>query len=128
MFTDSASRAMQVADRKFRQLKHPRFQIEHLLLGLAQDGAGKSAKILKDLGVDLVKHRSQLEKLAGQIENGVAKATVKNVLERAIDNRAQFDNRQISSEHLLFAAYEVWGGSEPCVTAEKVLGQIIICP
>jgi len=42
-----------------RQLGHNYIGTEHLLLGLSQDGEGVAARVLENLGVDLLEMRSK---------------------------------------------------------------------
>jgi len=52
-FTPRAKRVLAILEEA-RQLGHNYIGTEHLLLGLSQDGEGVAARVLENLGVDLL--------------------------------------------------------------------------
>ena len=59
-FTPNAKRVLERSQEEARQLGHDYISTEHLLLGLIREGEGVAARVLKNLGVDLSKVRTQL--------------------------------------------------------------------
>src|ERR1700680_2379546 len=68
-FTDRARKVMQLANQEAWRFNHEYIGTEHILLGLVKEGSGVAANALKNLDVDLLKIRSELEKLVlnGQV-------------------------------------------------------------
>src|SRR5262249_13728052 len=62
-FTDRARKAMHLASQEARRLNHEYISTGHILLGLAKEGTGVAANLLKDQGVDLHKVRLEVEKV-----------------------------------------------------------------
>ena len=59
-FTPRAKRLLELSSKEARQLGHNYIDTEHLLLGLIREGEGVAARVLKNLGVDLSKVRTQV--------------------------------------------------------------------
>ncbi|HHZ20013.1 MAG TPA: ATP-dependent Clp protease ATP-binding subunit [Firmicutes bacterium] len=64
-FTPRAKRVLELALDEGRQLGHNYVGTEHILLGLIREGEGIAAQVLKNLGADLEKVRSQVLQLLG---------------------------------------------------------------
>jgi Clp amino terminal domain, pathogenicity island component/Phosphoribosyl-ATP pyrophosphohydrolase len=62
-FTDRARNAMSLANREALRFNHSHINTEHILLGLLQAVPGVGVTALKNLGVDCVKLRFEVEKL-----------------------------------------------------------------
>src|SRR5512138_2905168 len=62
-FTDRARKVMALANQEAQRLNHEYIGTEHLLLGLALEGNGVGAMVMKNLGVDLAALRAEVEKL-----------------------------------------------------------------
>ena len=62
-FTDRARKVMNLAKQEAQRLNHEYIGTEHVLLGLIQEGSGVAASVLKNLGIDLKKIRSEIEKI-----------------------------------------------------------------
>ena len=58
-FTPRAKRVLELSLEEARQLGHNYIGTEHLLLGLICEGEGVAARVLENLGVDLLKVRSE---------------------------------------------------------------------
>jgi hypothetical protein len=65
-FTPIAKRVSELSKVEAHQLGHNYIGSEHLLLGLLQEGEGYSATVLKNLGVDLTKARTQVIQMLGE--------------------------------------------------------------
>lgn len=64
-FTPRAKRVLELALDEGRQLGHNYVGTEHILLGLIREGEGIAAQVLKNIGADLEKVRSQVLQLLG---------------------------------------------------------------
>jgi len=60
-FTDRARKAMAIANEQTQRFNHQYIGTEHILLGLAGEGTGAGATILKDMGVNLEDARLRLQ-------------------------------------------------------------------
>src|SRR5580698_6042996 len=61
-FTDRARMVMQLADQEARRFNHAYIGTEHILLGLAREGGGVAANVLKNLNLDHWTIRSEVAK------------------------------------------------------------------
>ena len=66
--TPRAKRAIELAVKEARRLRHDYVGTEHLLLGLLREGEGVAASVLDTLGVNLKQARSQIEHLIAEGE------------------------------------------------------------
>jgi ATP-dependent Clp protease ATP-binding subunit ClpA len=71
-FTEQARNVLAQAEEEARQLNHNYMGTEHILLGLLSEGDNQAAKILNDLGIDLVSARIAIEGIVGHGENPVS--------------------------------------------------------
>ena len=60
--TPRVKRALALAVKEAKNLKHTYVGTEHILLGLMREGDGVAARVLKELGVDLEKTRLEILK------------------------------------------------------------------
>src|SRR5437773_4948196 len=63
-FTDRARKVMQLANQEAQRFNHEYIGTEHILLGLAKEGSGVAANVLKMFDIDLRKIRLEVEKIA----------------------------------------------------------------
>jgi ATP-dependent Clp protease ATP-binding subunit ClpC len=68
-FTERAQRVILIAQEEAKRLNHDYVGTEHLLLGLIALGEGVAAQVLANLGVDLRRVRSEVEKIVGTGDN-----------------------------------------------------------
>jgi len=61
-YTPRVKRALALAVKEAKNLKHTYVGTEHILLGLMREGDGVAPRVLKDLGVDLEKTRLKILK------------------------------------------------------------------
>lgn len=124
-WTDRARKVMALANQEAKRFNHGHIGTEHLLLGLAKEGSGVGANILKNSDVDLDKLRSEVEKL---VKSGPEKVTkgklpqtprMKNVVEYAIEEARELNHHFVGTEHLLLGLIREEDG-----TAVKVLRNI----
>jgi ATP-dependent Clp protease ATP-binding subunit ClpC len=73
--TPRTKRVIELAVDEARQMGHPNIGTEHLLLGLVQESEGIAAEVLRSLGVNLDKVRSQTNKaiLESQVQEKTSK-------------------------------------------------------
>jgi ATP-dependent Clp protease ATP-binding subunit ClpC len=62
-FTPRAKKVLELALREALQLNHSYIGTEHILLGLVREGEGVAAKVLVDVGVDLLRVRQAVNTL-----------------------------------------------------------------
>jgi ATP-dependent Clp protease ATP-binding subunit ClpC len=80
---------------------------EHLLWGLLREGSGVATFILRDLGADVERMRSEIEAFVGEPaskpEDTLFSTEAKQVIDRSAEEARQLDHEYIGSEHLLLA-------------------------
>src|SRR5258706_14562158 len=106
-FTDRARRVMGLARQEAQRFNHDFIGTEHILLGLIQEGSGVAANVLKNLGVEINKIRSEIEK---NVQSGPSMVTMgqlpftpraKKVLELSMEEANELGHNYIGTEHLL---------------------------
>jgi len=106
-FTDRARKVMNLAKAEAQRLNHEYIGTEHILLGLVQEGSGVAANVLRGMGIDLKRIRSEVEKLvkgsATMVPMGNLPFTprAKKVLELSLEEASQLGHNYIGTEHLL---------------------------
>jgi Clp amino terminal domain, pathogenicity island component len=104
-FTESAKRALTMAQEEAQRLHHPYIGSEHLLLGLLREGPGLAAKILNNLGAEITTVRATIESVFGRnepvIQQIVPTSRVKKVIEISFEEARQLGNSYVGTEHLL---------------------------
>jgi Uma2 family endonuclease len=106
-FTTRARKVMELATEEAKRFNHKYIGTEHVLLGLAKEGAGVAAHVLKNFDIDLDKIRREVEKI---VCSGTEKVTMdrlpltprtKKVIEYAIEECKNLDHNYVGTEHLL---------------------------
>lgn len=118
-FTDRARRVVVLAQEEARTLNHNYIGVEHLLVGLVEEGGGIAAQALTALGVTT-------DGLREHIEEGERSPTghipftprAKKVMELALREALQLGHNYIGTEHLLLGLLRDDGA-----TAKRMLGQ-----
>ena len=112
-FTDRARKVIMYGKQEAQRLGHDYLGTEHILLGLVKEGTGVAANVLKSLGVDLKRIRSEVERLvqsdpaAGASPNAQPTAEpkytarAKSVLDLSLDEARGLGQSYIGTEHLL---------------------------
>ena len=106
-FTDRARKVMNLAKQEAQRLNHEYIGTEHILLGLIQEGSGVAASVLKNLGIDMKKIRSEIEKIVKGSPTMVTMGSLpftpraKKVLELSLEEASQLGHNYIGTEHLL---------------------------
>ena len=107
-FTDRGRKVMQLANQEAQRLNHEYIGTEHILLGLAKEGSGVAAHVLKNLDVDLRKVRQEVEKIALCGPEDVTLMNklpptpkAKKVIEYAVEEARNLGHNYVGTEHLL---------------------------
>src|SRR3989339_688184 len=106
-FTDRVQRVIIIAQEEAKRLNHDYVGTEHILLGLVALGEGVAAKVLANLGVDLRRVRTEVEKIVGTGDNVMLLGEIpftpraKKVLELAVDEAQNLGHTYVGTEHLL---------------------------
>src|SRR5216683_2613992 len=106
-FTDRARKVMQLANLEALRFNHECIDTEHILLGLAKVGSCVAATVLKNLEIDLLKLRLEVEKIVGSRPDarmmGILPQTprAKKVIEYSIEEARFFNHNYVGTEHLL---------------------------
>jgi ATP-dependent Clp protease ATP-binding subunit ClpC len=105
-FTDRARRVVVLAQEEARRLNHNYIGTEHILLGLIHEGDGIAARTLESLDVSLESVRALVEEIIGQGRDEPAghipfTPRAKKVIELALREALQLDQKYIGTEHLL---------------------------
>jgi ClpA/ClpB-like protein len=105
-FSDSARKALTLAQDEARRLDHNYIGTEHLLLGLVREGGGVAAQVLQGMGIELAKVRSAVEFIIGRgPQSGVGEVGLtpraKRIIELSILESQQLNDDHVGTEHLL---------------------------
>ncbi len=126
-YTERAKKVLALAHSEAKRMGHQVVGTEHILLGLIQEGEGIAAQVLKGMGLDLAKIRSQVEDVTGvgQPVKGDVGFTprVKRVLELANEEAHRQDVNYIGTEHLLLGLIMEGEG-----IAARVLANLNVSP
>ncbi|HLJ10223.1 MAG TPA: Clp protease N-terminal domain-containing protein [Planctomycetaceae bacterium] len=108
-FTDRARKVMHLASKESMRFNHGFIGTCHILLGLAKEGSGVGANVLKYLHVDLDAIRREVAKMvqAGTAEGEPANlpmtAFAMRAVEEASKEAAKLGHNYVGTEHLLLA-------------------------
>jgi ATP-dependent Clp protease ATP-binding subunit ClpC len=106
-FSDRARKVMQLANQEAIRFRHQYIGTEHILLGLIAEQSGVATNVLRNLDVDLVRVRKEVEKIvqAGPepVQHGKLPQTprAKKVVEYAIEEAQKLQHNYVGTEHLL---------------------------
>ena len=106
-FTERAQRVILIAQEEAKRLNHDYVGTEHILLGLIALGEGVAAQVLANLGVNLRRVRSEIEKIVGTGDNVMLLGEIpftpraKKVLEYAVEEAQHMGHSYVGTEHLL---------------------------
>jgi len=123
-FTDRAQKVMALAHEDAQRFDHESIDTEHILLGLVKEGSGVAANVLKNMGVDLLKVRTEVEKAITPGPDLVTMGKLpqapraKKVLGYAIDEARNLNHNYVGTEHMLLGLARVGEG-----VASQVLTQ-----
>ena len=115
-FTEQARRALTSARREASRLQHDYIGAQHLLIGLAEEGAGESTVVLGRLGADanrireVVTRHSKPSPLPVKSDQLPFTPRLKRVLEGAQEESRNLGHGYVGTEHLVLALVREWGG------------------
>jgi len=106
-FTERARKVLVLAKEEARRFNHDYIGTEHILLGLIREGEGVACAVLQNLGIDLERLKSEIEKL---ITPGSGSSTLgdmpftpraKKALELSVEEARNLGHNYIGTEHIL---------------------------
>lgn len=105
-FTQRAKNALNIAHESAAELGHGYVGSEHILLGIAADGGGSAAKVLRDTGLDRELIRDSIIKFVGRGESDSTTVQgltprAKRVIELAAAEAARLKHNYVGTEHIL---------------------------
>jgi hypothetical protein len=108
-FTERAKKALMLAQEEAVRFNHNYIGTEHLLIGVAAEGQGVGARLLKTYGVDLPRLREVLTFIIGRgkdpVEGDISLTPrAKLVVDRAIEEARVLRHGYVGTEHLLLGA------------------------
>jgi hypothetical protein len=114
---ERATKVMALAHDEAARYHHPYVGTEHILLGLADEGEGIGANVLKGFGIDLAWIRPKIEKLSpagaepsADPESLPQTPRAKKVIECAFEEARGLNHSQVGTEHLLLGLLRVREG------------------
>lgn len=127
-FTNRARKVMALANQEAQRFNLEYINTEHILLGLLEEGKGVGAHVLKDLGVDTEKLRTELKKLCkmgpgitilGKLPSTPA---AENVIVYAIEEARSLNHIYVGTEHILLGLLRKTEGIAAQVMIDRGLG------
>ena len=104
-FTDRAQSAIERARLAATDLGHSYVGTEHILIGIAAEGDGLGAKILRDNGFDAEKLAQTVEHIAGRGDPGVPSQGLspraRQVMRLAGEDARRLGHSYVGTEHIL---------------------------
>lgn len=106
-FTDRARKVMQLANQEAQRFNQEYIATEHVLLGLIIEGSGVAANVLKNLDLDLLKVRAEVERIVQPGPDKVMMGRLpqtplaKKVIEFAIEEARNLNHNYVGTEHIL---------------------------
>lgn len=116
IFTDRARKVMALANQEAQRLNHEYIGTEHMLLGLAKEGSGVGANVMRNLDVDLRRVRLEAESLVRAGPHTVTMGKLPTtpranlVIENARKESVGLGHNYIGTEHLLLGLMLDSGG------------------
>lgn len=130
-FTDRARRALVLAARQARELRHDYVGPEHILLGIAHEGHGIGATVLTSLGISDEGIRRQIQETAGHGEHPLSghipfTDRAKKALELATRESLRLGHDYIGTEHLLLGIADEGGSLATQILVSSGAGSVRI--
>ncbi len=106
-FTNSAQKAIEIANDVAIELGHNYIGTEHILYGLVKEGTGVASKVLLNQNITADAIYSDIVELIGKEENNVTEETIgftprtKRVIENAFREARKLGSDYIGTEHIL---------------------------
>lgn len=104
-FTERAQKVLALSQEEAIRLGHHNIGTEHILLGLVREGEGIAAKALKELGLEVRKIQTEVEKLIGKGNQPMKSIhytpRAKKVVELSQDEARKLGHSYVGTEHIL---------------------------
>src|SRR5699024_3041820 len=104
-FTERAQKVLALSQEEAIRLGHNNIGTEHILLGLIREGDGIAAKALRELGLEVKKIQTEVEKLIGKGEQPMQSIhytpRAKKVVELSQDEARKLGHPYVGTEHIL---------------------------
>jgi len=104
-FTERAQKVLALSQEEAIRLGHHNIGTEHILLGLVREGDGIAAKALKELGLEIKKIQTEVEKLIGKGNQPMKSIhytpRAKKVVELSQDEARKLGHSYVGTEHIL---------------------------
>ena len=104
-FTQRARRVLSLAHQEAERMRHNYIGTEHLLLGLMREDGGVSGQVFRDLGLDIERVQSVIERMTGVGQQSTSRPELspgtQKVLELAVEEARKLGHHYIGVEHLL---------------------------
>ena len=105
-FTERAKNVLSLAHEAAAGMGHGYVGSEHILLGIAMDGGGSAAKVLREAGLDKELIQDSIEKYVGRGESGTTTVQgltprAKRIIELAVAEAGRLGHNYVGTEHLL---------------------------
>ena len=106
-FTQRARRVLSLAQEEAERLNHSYIGSEHVLIGLLREEGGVAGRVLRELGLDIVRVQAMVERLSSGPSTRTPftkielSPSTKRLLELAVDEARRMGQHYISTEHLL---------------------------
>lgn len=107
-FTNTAIAVIMKSQEEARRLRHNFVGTEQLLLGILKEGSSLSARVLREMGINLDDARAEVEAVIGRGNSNVPPEIpftpkVKQVFEQAFQEARKLDSSYVEPEHLLLS-------------------------
>lgn len=106
-FTQRARRVLSLAQEEAERLNHSYIGSEHVLIGLLREEGGVAGRVLRELGLDVVRVQAMVERLSSNpttrtpFTKTELSPSTKRLLELAVEEARRMGQHYISTEHLL---------------------------
>ena len=105
-FTERAQTALRLAQESSAELGHGYVGSEHLLLGLAREGQGVAARVLRRFGLESEVIRAAIKRIVGVGTSGTQPSQgltprCKKIIELSLTEAARLGHSYVGTEHLL---------------------------
>ncbi|MDD2480720.1 MAG: ATP-dependent Clp protease ATP-binding subunit [Lutispora sp.] len=123
-FTERAQKVLVYAQEEALKIRHNYIGTEHILLGLAREGEGIGAQLIKNKGADLEGLRKSVIATIGMGKEAVDQVIgytprTKNIIENSVKEARALGHSYVGTEHLLLALLREGEG-----VAAKILNNI----
>lgn len=108
-YTEKANKAIDIAKKQAKKLKHTYIGSEHILIGMIEEGTSVAAKVLESNGVEKEALLELIEQLIvpegniGLVDKGGFTPRAESLLQGAAHEAERFTAQKVGTEHILLA-------------------------